>query len=650
MCGIAGLLRGERDGHRPAARAMDQAMAHRGPDGAGLWQSAPDAGEQVTLVHRRLAIQDLSPAGHQPMVTSDGRYVLVFNGEIYNQHAIRRDLERQGHQFHSNSDSEVLLQVMSRYGCAALQRLRGMYAFCLWDNRRQEALLARDPYGIKPLYIWQGPGGQLLFASEVRALLASGLIPRRLDAAGVAGFLAHGSVPEPRTLVAGVQSLPAGWMGTWTRGRWHAQPHWQPSYAAGLVGTPNDVVGHTRQALHESVQAHLVSDVPVGLFLSGGLDSSALLALAGGPNLTTLSIGFSEAGFDESARAAALADHFGSRHVPLQLGASQAAALLPSFLAAVDQPSVDGFNTFCVANLAAEQGLKVVLSGLGGDELFGGYPSFRKIPRLLGLHQRLGAARPVMAGVLARSRRSKHQRLAAFLRGPATTTAAHRCIRGLFAPAEINCLLNHWGLDAPGGFDARGGFDEQDALYGLAGEASESGGLAIDQAQQPGHQAVPQLGDAIAWLESSRYMGQQLLRDGDGFSMAHGLELRLPFVDSQLLHALAGLDAGTRLAADKTLLRRAVPELMTVLAAVPKQGFLFPFQRWFDSTDSPLSPGSIAYPLPPVPSSIDLSTWARRWGLMVLRQWTTGHLGSLWDAAQLDIQAAPVSAVVAPSL
>ena len=575
MCGIAGILGGDAASHVAAAAAMGQALAHRGPDDAGLWQSSPDAGSLVTLVHRRLAIQDLSPGGHQPMVSACGRYVLVFNGEIYNQHALRGDLERQGHRFRSSSDTEVLLQLLIRYGRASLQRLRGMYAFCLWD----------------------GAGGQLLFASEVRALLASNLIPRQLDATALAGFLSSGSVPEPRTLVAGITSLPAGWLGEWHEGRWQIQPHWQPSYAPGLPLNPSDQIALTRHALAASVNAHQLSDVPVGLFLSGGLDSSALLALAGGQRITTLSIGFQETAYDESDRAAAVARYFGSHHVPLQLDAATASELLPGFLAAVDQPSIDGFNSYCVSQLAHEQGLKVVLSGLGGDELFGGYPSFRKIPRLLQLHRRLGPGRRPVARWLERSGQHQRLRLASFLRGPATAAAAHRCLRGLFSPSEIALLLQHWGL---------------------------AGATAADQAAlKPGSSRCPTQADAIAWLESSRYMGQQLLRDSDTYSMAHSMELRIPFVDAQLFRELAPLPASTRLARGKRLLQDAVPELRQALPPEAKRGFAFPFGVWFDQPGSPLQPGSAVHPLPPLPTGLDLQPWPRRWGLMVLHSWLT---------------------------
>lgn len=607
LCGIAGHL-----GAAPlvdplndaALQALAAALDHRGPDGRGLWvdPSLP----AIQLLHSRLAIQDLSGAAQQPMRSGCGRYWLVFNGEIYNQLELRHQLERQGHRFRSSGDTEVLLQILIRYGLAALQRLQGMYAFCLWDRGERQALLARDPLGIKPLYLWRGPAGRLLFASELRALLATGLIPRRLHRPALRAFLASGSLPEPLTLVEGVESLPPGHLALWREGRCRIQAHWQPCYSGGPIPPPRQAAAETRLALQRSVRSHQISDVPLGLFLSGGLDSASLLALIGS-GITTLTLGFRESRFDESARAAALACHFGARHLPLQLEPSQAAALLPSFLAAIDQPTIDGFNVFCVSHLARQQGLRVVLSGLGGDELFGGYPSFQRLPQLLCWHRVLGPGRRAVAQRLARRGGHAAQRLAAFLEGPGSAASAHTCLRGLWAPREVAQLLRLWDL-------------EDGENPGAEPDGAGADGLVLDPP------VCPTLADEIAWLETRHYMQPQLLRDSDVFAMAHGLELRLPFVDTALIRTVTALPAGSRLAPGKALLRRAVPELDKALPRAPKQGFALPYGSWLEQPCSPLRPGSSALPLPVVPPQLDLRPWARRWGLLVLRDWLQRHL------------------------
>ncbi len=598
MCGIAGLIQGDpfqsKSSTDQLSSRLAAALSHRGPDDAGHWEQPFGDGPSALLLHQRLAIQDLSAAGHQPMHSACGRYVLVFNGEIYNQRELRLELEAQGHSLSSSSDTEVLLALLARQGRAAIARLRGMYAFCLWDQQERTALLARDPYGIKPLYFWQGSGGELLFASELRALLASGMVERRLNGAALAAFLHAGSVPEPLTLVAGVQSLPPGHRAEWSQGAFTLKRFWHPPFAHQEQISLQEATDRCRQALERSVEAHMLSDVPLGLFLSGGLDSAAVLALAP-RGLQTLTIGFSQASHDESARASELACQFGAHHTPLQIDAPQAAELLPGFLSAIDQPTVDGFNTYCVSALARQQGLKVVLSGMGGDELFGGYPSFSRLPRLLRWHRRLGPMRPVVAKLLRQRPSHRQQRLAAFLTGPASATAAFRSQRGLFAPNEVRQLLRHWQLEAD------------------------------DPAEDSTSITFPCLADEIAWLESCRYMGQQLLRDSDVFSMAHGLELRLPLVDAQLLSELAPIQAAQRLASGKQLLQQAVPEILERLPLEAKRGFSFPFQSWFEQPDSPMRPGS-ALPMPSTPQGLDLSPWARRWGLIVLRHWLHSHL------------------------
>ncbi|MCX5948704.1 MAG: asparagine synthase (glutamine-hydrolyzing) [Cyanobacteria bacterium] len=594
MCGIAGLI-----GRSPGdfAVRVGPKLAHRGPDSAGLWHD-----ESTCLLHRRLAILDLSPAGHQPMASACGRWQLVFNGEIYNHIQLRRQLEALGLVFTSSSDTEVLLAWLIRHGSAGLDDLRGMFALALFDRQERTALLARDPNGIKPLYYWQGDSGELAFASELRALLASDLIPRQPDVQAICHFLATGSVVEPATLVAGVRRLPAGHLARWRAGElqiepWCPIPESLPFSADGSSILSIAAVARTREALESSVAAHMVSDVPVGLFLSAGLDSASLLALAP-RGLRTFTIGFPEQGaeaLDEAGPAARIASQFSAHHTPLALTASEARAWIPDFLKSQDQPSIDGFNTWCVSRLARAQGIKVVLSGLGGDELFGGYPSFRQIPRMQRWHRRLGSLSPMAGHALRRlpnGQQSRQQRLADWLEHDSSEAAAHRCFRGLFAPREIARLMSHWGLD------------DSDFSSGIKPEP-------------PGLCSA----DGVAWLEGTTYLRNQLLPDSDVMAMAHGLELRLPLVDASLQRELAPLPAPLRLAPGKELLRRAVPELPNWFLDRPKQGFRFPFQLWLDDPASPLSLG-----LPSAPSGVDLRPWYRRWALMVLQHWFQEHL------------------------
>ena len=594
MCGIAGQL-----GKAPGtfAEQVGPRLAHRGPDDAGVWQDG-----DACLVHRRLAILDLSPLGHQPMASDCGRWQLVFNGEIYNHADLRQRLEAEGQRFRGSGDSEVLLAWLIRRGRDGLAALRGMFAFCLFDTKERSALLARDPHGIKPLYLRSGPGGSLAFASELRALLAADGPPVALDEQALGRYLATGSVSEPATLVAGVQRLPSGHAAFWSRGRLRVEP-WGalPETLDGPIEhgmTADEAVTLTRAALEDSVAAHMVSDVPVGLFLSAGLDSASLLALAP-RGLHTFTIGFEERGadgFDESGPAARIAAHFGAQHTPLNLSADQARTWLPDFLASQDQPSIDGYNTWCVARLAREHGLKVALSGLGGDELFGGYPSFRMVPKLCRWRHRLGPAGPLAAGMLRRlpkGRRARQQRLAGLLESPASLGQAYGCFRGLFSSAETDRLLAHWGLRTPGLAAAAGdGTGGRDGLEG------------------------------VAWLEGTRYLRNQLLPDSDVMAMASGLELRLPLVDAQLQRRLGPIPAVLRLAEGKRLLERSMPELPEWFLNRPKQGFRFPFQLWLDDPASPLT-----LRLPPTPAGIDLRPWYRRWSLMVLQHWLEAHLG-----------------------
>ncbi|HEX8430031.1 MAG TPA: asparagine synthase (glutamine-hydrolyzing) [Longimicrobium sp.] len=552
MCGIAGAL-GGRDAAEVAAR-MGSLILHRGPDGSALVRlRGADGGERGAFAHARLAIIDPTPAGDQPMTTADGRHTLVFNGEIYNHHALRDRLRAEGESFTSGSDTEVLLRGLVRHGVAFLRELRGMFALALWDRDEECATLARDPFGIKPLYLAEAGG--LVFASEVRAILASGRVPRTLSPRAVASYLASGSVAEPLTVVEGIRSLPPGTAvrvsarggvfvsepEAYTVAAPRSSPERDPARAAARV----------RAALRDSVEHHMVADVPVAFFLSGGIDSSAVVALAAevatGP-VDTFTVAFEERGFNEAGVAAAVARRFGTRHHEIPLTGGEMLASLPAAFAAMDQPSMDGLNTYVVSRAVRATGLKVVLSGLGGDELFAGYPSFARARRM-----------------------ARVPRWSAPLRRAAAFAASH--LHG--ARAEKAALL--LGDEDP----ALAAYLASRSLFG-ARRARKLAGRAAPPPPIPAPAGLSLLG-RVSWYESTGYMRDTLLRDSDVFSMAHGLELRVPFVDRAVAEAAASVDDGLKMArgSSKPLLVAAVADLLPrEVWDRPKQGFTLPFAAW----------------------------------------------------------------------
>ncbi|HEY0552864.1 MAG TPA: asparagine synthase (glutamine-hydrolyzing) [Thermoanaerobaculia bacterium] len=559
MCGINGILR-----LSDAAPAIDpgellrtrDAMTARGPDGCGAWI---DGEAQVALASRRLAILDLSEAGTQPMVSEDGRFRIVINGEIYNFKELRGELEEEGVRFRSRSDTEVVLALYARDGAAMLPRLRGMFGLAIWDGREKSLLLARDPLGIKPLYL-STEGGCLRFASQVKALEAGGAISREIDPAGVAGFLLWGSVPEPLTIRRAVRALPAGHFLVIRDGR-IGEPV--------AIAEPTPTGMKPAEAVEDSVRAHLVSDVPVAVFLSAGLDSGLIAALARRhlpEPPVTFTLRFDElAGTpaDEAPLAAEVARRLGTRHVERRVGRADFAALWPGALAAMDQPSIDGFNSYVVSREAHEAGLKVVLSGLGGDELFGSYPSFAGVPRLeraargMGRLPGLGALWPAAARALAPGR----PKLAGVLRYGRTLPGAYFLRRGLFLPEELPALM---GRDA-----AAEGLSRYDPVADAARALAEANGRAADG------------WTAVHVLETARYMRNQLLRDADWASMAWSVELRVPLVDAWLRARLAaGGFEPARGEGKAALVRQAAPELPEEVLARPKSGFYIPVAEW----------------------------------------------------------------------
>ncbi len=607
MCGIAGIIGAKlRDAElEQRLLAMQRALHHRGPDDQGLFIS-PDGA--AGLVNTRLAILDLSPAGHQPMTSRDGRFTIAFNGEIYNYGALRTELSVNGYSLSSYSDTEVVLALFQELGPACVKRLEGMFAIAIWDKQERSLFLARDPLGIKPLY-YSAIDGSLCFASEMRALLASELVPHEVSAPGLRGYLLSGSVQEPDTLLKDAFMLPAGHHLTWRDGKATVTKYWDVQFggqSSEVKGPWSEVGGQScvvddyssavrvvRAALDESIDRHLVSDVPVGIFLSGGIDSTAIGALAAQKvkePLRTFSISFDDPAFDEGDVAARTAAHFGTMHSDWRLDAATAKPLLEEFLARSDQPSIDGFNTFCVSKMAHNHGLKVVLSGLGGDELFGGYQSFTRVPQLLRASQRLGFIAPLrkVAGrALEMASDPRTRRIGSFLRGRAGVEAAYQCMRGIFTAREAESLLPL--------------FDVSDR------HTSVTGGETIP--------AQPTVQDKVSYLELTRYMRNQLLRDSDVMSMAWSLELRVPLVDRKLIDTISVIPSHWRLAPGKKILLDAVPEIPEWVRNRPKQGFTFPFQDWVTTewrdTFERIEERS------PVP----LQNWYRTWCLFALEKW-----------------------------
>ena len=578
MCGINGIYAYTVDA--PAIKAEEllrtrDAMRARGPDGSGSWFSND---RRIGLGHRRLAIIELSELGAQPMTTSDGLYTVTFNGEIYNFAELRAELILTGAVFRSHSDTEVLLHLYRRDGVKMVEHLRGMYAFAIWDEKERCLFLARDRHGIKPFY-YANDGKTFRFASQVQALLAGGALPRQVSPGGLVGFLIWGSVPEPLTFYQGIHELPAGHtLLVSARGAHQPVAFWRLGDALERSMEVARAIPHgqeldiLRQALADSVRAHLVADVPVGAFLSAGLDSTTLVGLAheAGHDIQTFTVTadeFQGKNSDEAPAAAEAAKHFGVPHTVASIDLNHAHETIPAFLAAMDQPSVDGINTWLVTEATRRAGLKVVISGLGGDEMLGGYPSFQEIPAL----QASGGSwkSEAWAGIiyskayalLAKQIKQLHPRNSEKWLARGDIRAAYLWKRGLLMPWELTKLLPRDVL-----------------LAGLEELERASTWEAIPNGLNPFAQ--------VSLLESSRYMRNQLLRDSDWVGMAHSMELRTPLVDQQLSENLAGLAALGRFGKGKTLLARTLANgLPDTILNRPKAGFTLPIWNWLHNVD-----------------------------------------------------------------
>ena len=641
MCGIAGIIGRVDERNRSALLRMNGAMVHRGPDDQGTWTSAADErGFGCMLAQRRLSILDLSPCGHQPMIDPVTGQAIVFNGEIYNYADLRQELIKAGEQFQSSGDTAVMLRALGKWGARnAIAKLRGMFAFGLWDEKSRRLVLGRDPLGIKPLYVAKNPDPEgdwsVAFASEVRAILASGLLGKpRLNPAAVASVIWNGFVVGPQTMVEGVELLATGEFLEFDKhGRLTQRDRFWTFDQLDQDRPANE--DEVRHAIEESVRLHLASDVPLGVFLSGGIDSSAVANLAqrqSGEPVHTFTLTFEEKAYDEGPHARRVADAIGSRHTEVMLSEARFLDGFDKATASLDQPTFDGINSYFVSRAVREAGITVALAGTGGDELFGGYRSFRRLSRLARIARFLpGPASSIAAGGVAQLARLKSSRgsvgaqtgwvkLSEMLRGGSDLRRHYQLAYALFMPDFQRQLLSDRRAASPDGLT-------DELRKQLAAEIEGRSPLA-----------------AVSILEQRLFLGERLLRDTDAASMAVSLETRLPLVDQKVSETLNRVPDEPRFAplGRKAMLRKVgLAGLDPAIFERPKSGFVLPFDSWIRKGAGPamqemlldgnrvaavgLDPDAVKRLWQAFNSGGQGLYWSRMWGVYALVDWCHRH-------------------------
>jgi asparagine synthase (glutamine-hydrolysing) len=627
MCGIVGILAENGTVSPDVLERATHSLAHRGPDDHGtvILRATSPMPLEVGLGNRRLAILDLSPLGHQPMQDPPTGNWIAYNGEIYNFRELRAQLESEGDQFRSHSDTEVLLKAYARWGDRFVNELRGMFAFAIWDAGRRRLFLARDPMGIKPLYYFKSDR-HFLFSSEVRTLLGTGLVPRKLDEVGLLSYLTFGSVYDPFTLVEGVSSVPPGHTLAWESGTLRQHAYWdfdsvKPVAQASGIHAEEEV----HALIDESIRMQLVSDVPVGVFLSGGIDSSALVGVLARHGITpsTFSVTFREAEYSEADYSRAVARHFKTDHHELTVCQNDVLEILPTALRAMDQPTMDGINTYFVSQKTREAGVKVALSGLGGDEMFAGYSSFRTVPQMERFANRLKHLPAVFREPLAAAyscfapANDRNRKIASLMRDNGRLVHPYFLSRMVFTPSQSDGLF-------------RG--PTENAFAKLKAPLQEA--LSRTRSLDPVNR--------VSYLEARCYMLNTLLRDSDFMSMAHGLEVRVPLIDHRLAEQVTALPGMTKIdpRTPKPVLVRALGgALPDEIVHRTKRGFTLPFESWMRQTLRPEVErrlGALQGILAEIttPSSVrqtwsdferGRTSWTRPWSLYVLDRWCEQH-------------------------
>lgn len=625
MCGIAGIygIAGLDDAEAVVGRMTD-AIAHRGPDAHGVHRTA-----NAILGHRRLSIIDLSVASNQPFHSSDRRYTIIFNGEIYNYRELRSELERVEHPyvFRTGSDTEVLLAAYAQWGAKCLDRLHGMFAFAIWDNTTSELFIVRDRMGIKPLYYYNADG-RFMFASEVRSLLSSGLVPRKLDRDSLVDHLRYQTVQAPSTIIEGVRMLRAGhWIRLSKDGvqevRWYDPVAAVSKDAAHLV--PVAVHKEVRERLSRAVERRLVADVPFGAFLSGGIDSSAivgLMAQASSAPVHTFSVVFDEEEYSEERFARIVADRFNTEHTAIRLLPTEMLRMLPEALAAMDHPSADGPNTYVVSKVTKEAGISMALSGTGGDEVFAGYPVFKRSLALYNKRWLMTVPKIVRQGAAAFILRARpgisSNKFGELLRANSFSIEdTYPVSRLSFSDHDLEKLLSITELPKSSVSNYLG-----KVLHGDHGNT------------------LPLLSQ-VSLGEIGTYLQHVLLRDTDQMSMAHALEVRVPFLDHELIEFALGVpDILKYPHTPKQLLTESLKDLLPKeVVDRPKMGFVMPWEVWMRhdlrtfcaerlerlGQRSIFRPGSVMELWHRFMANDPRVNWSRLWSLVVLQDWLQRH-------------------------
>ena len=614
MCGVSGVYTcADSNSAEYQVKKMLVAMQHRGPDDNDILVVSKKI--SVVLGQTRLSIIDLRPEARQPMTDPLTGNVIVFNGEIYNFQEIRKELEKKGYRFISRSDTEVILYAYSEWREECVKKLRGIFAFAIWDKKEENLFIARDQMGVKPLYYYKMQNGQLFFASEVRALLAAG-VPRQLSKDGLSSFMNYGSVQEPFTLIENVFSLPPANFMTVKDSDIKITRYWSPDMANQIPDqtSQEEVNEYVTGMLRESVCSQMVSDVPLGAFLSGGIDSSVIVSLMRqsfpDADLRTFAIVFDQSEYDERQYSRMVAEQNHTQHTELELTGAMVKQYLKEALNSFDQPSMDGLNTWFVSKLVKESGITVALSGVGGDEFFVGYGGFSKALLLEKWKKRMSVIPSFLGIYLERVAFNESLRkLSGLISSP---NPSYFSSRRVFTDCQIHKLLNkEYSLSS------------QDWFNRSYGEACKQS--FVDEI------------DRISFFESQSYMLSTLLRDTDQMSMAHSLEVRVPLVDHRIAEYLWQLPQKYKMTSNvpKSLLVQAAGKgLPEACIYRKKQGFVFPFDRYFKEELGYEIQSFFTSSYSPLLNSNELHilrnnyekgiiSWSRIWMLFVLQWWLT---------------------------